>query len=91
MNYANQNWLAAFLCFLISFLQDCFTYITKAKDSSARERWNDFLKKEKKVTFWSYKYKRKFTLKSWFKWKKVENYRLKKLKKIIIKTIYNNG
>ena len=37
--------------------------------------------KEKKVTFWSYRYKRKFTLKSWFKWKKVENYKLKKLKK----------
>ena len=39
-----------------------------------------------KTQFWSYK----FTLESWFKWKKVEHYKLKKcIKKI--KSIYKNG
>ena len=50
-------------------------------ESSFDEECKDVLKNQ----FWSYKFtsesqfKRKFTLNSWFKWKKVENYKSKQL------------
>ena len=49
MNYANQNWLAAFLCFLISFSQYFFTYIANSKDSSAKCYQNNKERLQKKL------------------------------------------